>query len=201
MWPSRIAASTLSAVAADDVVVAGLGNGRRFAPAHARRPDDAHFGRIGPGLERVDQRVRACDHATETVAHADGQRRRRRLAFLHDVEMGVEGRDLVDLGLGQLHLVGQRRQMGRRQVTVSVLDQVQILDQQIALPRRIAQQGANPVERGRIDLAALGNRAGLAPPGLGGLAGDFGHVGADYQPVRLRTFLIWRAMLTRACSH
>ena len=173
----------------NDVVVADLGDGRRFAPAHARCADDTHFGRIGPGLERADQRVRACDHATEAVANPDGQRRRRRLAFLHDVEMGVEGRDLVDLGLGQLHLVGQRRQMGRREMAAGVLDQVQILDQQIALPRRIAQQGANPVERGRIDLAALGSRAGLAPPGLGGLAGDFGHSGANYQPVRLRTFL------------
>ena len=72
---------------------------------------------------------------------------RRRLAFLHDVEMRVEGRDLVDLGQRQLHLGGERREMRGREMAVAVLDEMQMLDQQIAPARPVAEQRAHLVER------------------------------------------------------
>ena len=78
------------------------------------------------------------------------------LAFLHHVEMGVEGRDLVDFGERELHLLRQRGEMRGREMPVAVLDQVQMLDQQIAPALAIAQQRAHLVERLRIDLAAFG---------------------------------------------
>ena len=74
--------------------------------------------------------------------------------------MGVEGRDLVDLGLGEPHLLGERGQMRGRQVAEAVLDQVQMLDQQVAPARPVAEQRAHLVERRILELAALG----LRPP-------------------------------------
>ena len=59
---------------------------------------------------------------------------------MHDVEMGVEGGDLVDLDQRQLHLLGQRRQMPRMEATVLVLEQMQEFDQQIAPARPVAEQ-------------------------------------------------------------
>jgi hypothetical protein len=48
------------------------------------------------------------------------------------VEMGVEGRDLVDLGERELHLLRQRGEVRGGEITVAVLDEVQMLDQEIA---------------------------------------------------------------------
>ena len=76
--------------------------------------------------------------------------------------MGVEGRDLVDLGLGKAHLVGKCRQMRGRQMAVAVLDQVEMLDQEIAPARPLAEQGAHLLERRILELAALGMTA-VAP--------------------------------------
>src|SRR3546814_13561084 len=53
----------------------------------------------------------------------------------HHVEMGVEGGDLVDLRQRHSHGVGKRRQMRVRQAAVAILDQVQMLDQQVASTR------------------------------------------------------------------
>ena len=78
--------------------------------------------------------------------------------------MGVEGRDLVDLGHGEAHLRRERREMARGKAAVTVLDPVQMLDQQIAAARRGAQQRANLLLRRRLDLPALFGVAGLAPP-------------------------------------
>jgi hypothetical protein len=51
-----------------------------------------------------------------------------RIALLDDVEMVIEGRDLVDLGQGHFHFRGQGDQMRRGQLSVAVLDFVQVLD-------------------------------------------------------------------------
>ncbi len=69
-----------------------------------------------PSLRRqVAQQVLGARHrAGERVAHAHRDGRRRRLAFLHDVEMRVEGRDLVDLGQRELHLLRRARRDARR---------------------------------------------------------------------------------------
>ena len=77
----------------------------------------------------------------------------------------------------ELHLGGERGQMRGGEMAVLVLDQMQMLDQQIALARRSPSSARDFVERPRIDLAALrraaracgaGARAPL-PPVRGGL--------------------------------
>ena len=124
-----------------------------------RTPGPSFAGRLG------EQILRARHRAGERVADAHRDRRGRDLAFLHDIEMRVEGRDLVDLGLRELHLGGERREMRGGEMAVAVLDQMQVLDQQIAPARLVAEQRAHLVERRRIDLAALRRlrRGGLLP--------------------------------------
>jgi hypothetical protein len=91
-------------------------------------------------------------------------------AFLHHVEMGVEGRDLVHLGERELHLLRQRGEMRGGEMAVAVLDQVQVLDQEIAPALALAQQGPHLGERLRLDLAALGCPAGAVAPSRAGRA-------------------------------
>ena len=59
--------------------------------------------------------------------------------------------------------------MRGRDLVILVLDQMQIFDQQIALPRPVAEQALNLVRRSRIDLAAFWRRLGA----LAALAGMF----------------------------
>ena len=137
---------------------------RAVAGAHARRAQHAHFCAqlfrqvgeepFGPG-KRARQRI----------AHPHGDGRRRRLAFLHDVEMGVKGRDFIDLGKREPHLLRQRDKMGGREMTVAVLDQMQMLDQEIAPAFALAKERAHLFERLRIDLAALRRARRPAPAG------------------------------------
>ena len=114
-------------------------------------------------LQFMQQLFRAEHRAGQRIADADGQRRDVRLAFLHDVEMRVEGRGLEHFRKRQLHLVGQRRQMRGRDLVILVLDQVQMLDQEIAAPRPVAEQKLDLVRGGGIDLAALRRRLGPLP--------------------------------------
>ena len=46
-----------------------------------------------------------------------------------------------------------------------ILDQVQVLDEQVAVARAVPEQGADLVERFRIDLPPLRPVAALAPAG------------------------------------
>ena len=77
--------------------------------------------------------------------------------------MRVEGRGLEHFGKRQLHLVGKRCKMRRRDLAILVLDQVQVLDQEIAAPRPVAEQKLDLVGGGRVDLAALRGRLGPLP--------------------------------------
>src|SRR3546814_10524233 len=79
-----------------------------------------------------------------------------RSALQHDVEVGVEGGDLIDRRHRQIHLLGQRAQVARRQVAVAVLNQVQVLDQQIRPPRAVAQQSLDLFRRFEVELPTLG---------------------------------------------
>src|SRR5215831_15558215 len=99
--------------------------------------------------------LRARHGAGERVAHAHGERGRRRLVFFHHVEMGVEGRDLVDFGQRKAHLLRQRGEMRGGEIAVAVLDQMEVLDQEIATARPVGQQCAHLVERSRVDLPAF----------------------------------------------
>ncbi len=92
-----------------DVVVADFQNRRGVAAAHARRAQDTHLCRVHALFKRGHQALRPGQFARQAVADADGQVGGRGLAFLDHVEMGVEGRDLVHLGLRQAHFFGQAR--------------------------------------------------------------------------------------------
>ena len=91
---------------------------------------------------------------TRTVSGA-----RRGLAFLHDVEVVIEAGDLVDLGLRQPHLLRQRGEMRGREVAEAVLDLVQVLDQEVALTRLVAEERLHLRQRLGIDAAAPRRRA------------------------------------------
>ncbi len=91
----------------------------------------------------------------ERVADADGERGDVLFAFLHHVEMRVEGRRLKHLGKAELHLVGKCRKMCGRDLAILVLDQMQVLDQEIAAARTITEQHFDFMRRRRIDLTAL----------------------------------------------
>ncbi len=150
----------LRSVGVIDEVVADLGRRCRLAASDAGRP---HYARTGPDLRLQfgKQRLGAGHGAGQAVADPDGERLRWRLAFLHDVEMRVEGRDLVDLGLGHTHLLGQRRKMAGREMPVLVLDEVQELDQEVAPAVGRAQQYPDFMQSTRLRPATLGS--GPAP--------------------------------------
>ena len=149
-----------------DEVMADLGGRRGVAAADAGRAHHANAG-AGAVLQFMQQLFRAHHRAGQRIADADGQRRDIRLAFLHHVEMRVEGRGLEHFGKRQLHLVGQRCEMRRRDLAILVLDQVQVLDQEIAPPRPIAEQKLDLVGGGRVDLTALRRRLGPLPARAG----------------------------------
>ena len=131
---------------------------RVIAGAHAGRAHDPHV-RAERLRQILQQAIGTRHRAGQRVADAHGDRRRRRLALLHHIEMRVEGRDLIDLGLRELHLGGERGQVRAGDVAVLVLDQMQMLDQQIALARAVAEQRCDLVGRAGIDLPALGRAA------------------------------------------
>src|SRR5204863_6541384 len=87
-------------------------------------------------LRQLAQKMlRAGHRAGERIADPHRDRRGRGLALLHHVEMGVEGRDLVDFRKRELHLLGERGEMRGREMAVLVLDEMQVLDKKIALAR------------------------------------------------------------------
>ena len=90
------------------------------------------------------------DSQTRTVSGGGGVS-----AFLHHVEVVIERRDFVDFGRGQPHFARERDEMRGGKKTVAVLDFVQVLDQQIAAPRGVAQKRLHLRERLHIDRAPL----------------------------------------------
>ena len=78
--------------------------------------------------------------------------------------MGVKRRGFVDLGERELHLEGERRQVGRRETPVMILNAVQVLDQQVATAGKVAKQRLDFRERDGIDLPSLRVSHGAATP-------------------------------------
>src|SRR5437763_16956953 len=78
--------------------------------------------------------------------------------------MRVESRDLIDLGKRKPHLLRQSGEMGRREMTVAILNEMQVLDQQIAPALALAKKRPDFVARPRVDLAALRRARRPAPP-------------------------------------
>ena len=121
-----------------DVVMADLGGRRRIARADAGSTQHAYL-RHSFVLKLAEQFFCAGQHAAQAVAHPDGNFRGTVLILTHDVEMRIEGRDLVDLRHGDPEFFGQSMQMTLGQAPFLVLDEVQIFDQQGALARSVTR--------------------------------------------------------------
>ena len=154
-----------------DVAVADFRNGRGIATSHAGGADHPHPVRA-PLLQGGHERDGPRKLAREAVAHPHGDGRRRGSAVRHDVEVGVERRGLVHLGLGEAVLGGESREMPGAERAETVLDEMQVLDEVIALVRTLANEAADVLARGGIDLPALGRRPPppAAPPVRGNRA-------------------------------
>ena len=127
--------------------------------------------------------------ARQAIAHAHRQRRGRLAPLFDNVKVMVKAGHLVDAGLRQLHLLGQRRQVRTREVPITILKFVQVLNEQIALARAAAQQQLH-----------LRQRLGLNAPPFGGLTFSFAQL---LLPLSLsmhgnRNHLFAKALLVRA---
>jgi hypothetical protein len=112
-----------------DVEVTDLAHRSRIAPAHARRTKHAHVCGIGLIFESREQSLCAFQLASDRVANPNGGRRRRWLAFFHDVKVRIERRDLINGCLRQSHLGTQRPQVPCGQVAEMILKKMKELDQ------------------------------------------------------------------------
>ncbi len=148
--------------------------------ADARRAHHADIGTAG-AFQIGNEFLGALHFANQAVANPDGNLGRRDLAFAHHVEMRIKRRHFVDRGLRQTHLFRERGEMGQRQMTKLVLDQVQVFDQQVGRAFSLAEQGANLVARRGLDhpaarmpatVSSLGSRC----PVVGSNVGSVGHV-------------------------
>ena len=149
------------------------------ATAHAGCAHDPHLAAEALG-ELGEERLGAHERATQAVAYAHGERRRRRIALEHHIEVRVEGGDLVDLRLRQTHLLGECCKMGGTQAMIFVLNEMEVFDEEIALARPRAQQRPHLLERLGIELTALGEHLAAALPTAGvaeaaNLRTAFGH--------------------------
>jgi hypothetical protein len=143
-------------------IVAHFDGGRVIAQPDAGRaynPDAV--AQLAP--QRVQQWLCAEHRAGQAVADPHRQRRNGCLAFFHNVEMGIEGRRLEHFGEGEAHFIRERGEVGGGDLPVGVLDEMQMLDQQIALAGSAAQQRLYLGLGARLDLAALRNRPGASP--------------------------------------
>jgi hypothetical protein len=87
-------------------------NRRAIAGPHAGRAHDANIASEFAG-KVLQQPLGAGHRAGQRIAHPHRDGRRRQFAFLHDIEMRIEGRDLVDLRERHLHLGGERGKVSR----------------------------------------------------------------------------------------
>ena len=70
--------------------------------------------------------------------------------------MRVEGGGLEHFRERKIHLVGKRRKVRGGDLFVGVLDEMQVLDQEVAAPWPVCEKQFDLVRGGRIDLASLG---------------------------------------------
>ena len=144
-----------------DMTVADLGDGCGCAATHAGCAHHAHLGGIESLFQCPHQSLRPHHLAGKAITDPNRQAWRRRLPLFDGVEMGVEGRDLVDFGLGKPHLFGERAHMGRGQMAVAVLDQMQEFDQEITVARLMTEENLDFRKRLIIQLPTLGMGSAL----------------------------------------
>src|SRR5215472_1545917 len=80
--------------------------------------------------------------------------------------MRVESRDLIDLGQSEPHLGRQCGKVSGREMAIAVLNEVQVLDQQIAPTLAVAKQRTDLFARLGIDLPTLWRARGAASAGI-----------------------------------
>jgi hypothetical protein len=80
--------------------------------------------------------------------------------------MSIESGDLVDLGHGQLHPVGQRGEMRGGKVAIGILNTVHVFDQQIAAQGIRTQKRLDITQGLRLYLSAFRGLAALAATGF-----------------------------------
>jgi hypothetical protein len=150
-----------------DVTVAHLGHGCRVAAPHAGGTHHPHLAAQGAG-QGVEQCLCAHHLAGQAVAHADGEIGRPGFLLQHNVEVGIERGDFVHLRQGKRHFRGKGLQVLGLEAAESVLDQVQMFDQQVAPPRPLAKQVADCLQRLGLELTAFveGRRLSAAGPGM-----------------------------------
>ena len=119
---------------------AGHGHGRGLAAAHARHGLDADIGKIFR-LEPANKLLRAEHLAGDGITDAHGAGRGRGLVFLQDIKMVIKRGGLVDLRHRHAHFERQGLYVATGNGVIAILDFVQMLDQELALARRIAEQG------------------------------------------------------------
>src|SRR5581483_200304 len=132
------------------------------ARTHAWRADNAYVS-AELAAQLIQQPLGTRHRARQGFAYAHRDRRWRRLALLHHVEMRVERGDFVNLRERHLHFGGERGEMGGGDVTVAVLDEMKMLDQQITAARPVSQKGADLIKRLRLNLTTLGRSWRTAP--------------------------------------
>ena len=81
--------------------------------------------------------------------------------------MRVERRDLVNFSERKLHFLRERSEMRGREIAVAVLNEMQVLDQKIALARAVAQECLHLGKSARIDLPAFRCLGRSASPARG----------------------------------
>src|SRR5687767_11229766 len=112
--------------------------GRLVTAANAGRGDDADLV-ADPPLELVEQRFATGEVTGDGFTDANRQRRGGRLALFYNVEVVIEGGDFEDFGWGKAHLPGKCVEVRRGEMTEMILELVEMLDQQVAPARRLAQ--------------------------------------------------------------
>jgi hypothetical protein len=178
----------------DQIVPDGAGR-RAVAGAHAGRGDDPRARR-----RRLAQRrhqPRAAGHgAGQALADTDRHRLGRGRVIRAQVEMGVEARHLEDLHRRDAQQLRQRQQVALAEATVTVLDRMQMLDEQVAARHRAAECGRHLAPRGlaRHPAARAGARRPAAHPRRGDRLRVTGHAS---RPLRVRQAGTFDRLLNR----
>jgi hypothetical protein len=146
-WP-KACLPTQTAGASPQRPMQGAGNHAHVLAEDLRKP--------------VEELLRAGHLAGKRVANAHRERGGRRVAFLHDVEVVVEGRNLVHLGHRELHRLGERVEVRGREAAEPVLHAMQVLDEVFGAARRAFEEAPDLLAGDRVHGAALRDRARAA---------------------------------------
>ena len=135
----------------DDRVASDDRDRRLLAAPDTGGAEDAHVGKCEV-FERFAQRLRACN-AHDSVSQTRTVIAAARRIVVDDVEVVVERRDLVHFRHREAHFLRERDEVRGREAAVAVLDAMQMLDQQVATTRCVAEQRPHlaPAPPGRPD--------------------------------------------------